>query len=190
MLARGSAAAGSREFRGSREESAAWIEALVSKVLASLSEFHGGAAAFAIPTASLIIITALTYTFKMLKAMGLLALLLSLGVIEISICAALLPFRWQGAHVTSSWADALFLLASFMSFTLLAIGVVGFVSPRTVQDYALRQNTKWFPANPFLEWMNTANYIRFIRIIGLMAYILGLFAVFLLLKIFQETVFI
>jgi hypothetical protein len=77
-----------------------------------------------------------------------------------------------------------------MSFTLVAIGAVCFVSPKTAQHYALKQNSKWLPQNPFLPWMKTAKYLWFLRFIGIFVFIVGSCGAFVLVKEMWETVFI
>jgi nitric oxide reductase large subunit len=125
----------------------------------------------------------------MLKRAALVALLLILAVVEIYVCAVLLPFRGH-IYTVALVSDAFLLPAIFLSCTLVALGVVSFVSPEALQAYALRQNSKWFPTNPFLEWMNTANYIRFLRFTGIVVYSAGLFAAYVLIKRLGETAFI
>jgi hypothetical protein len=49
--------------------------------------------------------------------------------------------------------DALFLVAIFLSFMLVAIGAVCLALPRTMRDYEVQQVSKHFPQSPFLEWM-------------------------------------
>ena len=126
----------------------------------------------------------------MLKRTAFLALLLFLAAIELYVCAALLPYRWHGEDIVCPVCEGLLIISIFMSDILVAIGAWSFVSPEALQDYALRQNSKWFPTNPFLEWMKTANYIRFLRFLGIVVYSAGLFAAFILLKRLFETVFI
>ena len=127
----------------------------------------------------------------MLKRATLVSLLVLLGVLEIYICAALFPgFHSRAQMEPQHWSEGLLLPAIFMNCVVVAIGVVSFVSPEAVQDYAVRQNSKWFPGNPFLNWMKTANYIRFIRVIGMVVYMAGLFAAFVLLKELAEIAFI
>ena len=137
-----------------------------------------------------ILIRELTYTLEMLKRAGLVALLLSLAVLEIYVCAAAFPVHRQWAYTPSRLEEGLVLLSVFMSCTLVAIGMASFIAPKALQDYAVRQNSKWFPTNPLLDWMKTAEYIRFLRVIGIVAYVAGLFAAFILLKHISETTFI
>jgi hypothetical protein len=131
-----------------------------------------------------------TYTIEMLKRAALVALLLLLAVFEIYVCATFLPFHRRETNTAPSTGDGLLAPALLMSFVLVTIGVVSFVSPEALQDYALRQNAKWFPTNPFLDWMKTTDYVRFLRFIGLAVYIASLFAAYVLLKRFWQTVFI
>jgi len=126
----------------------------------------------------------------MLKRTAFFALLLFLGAIELYVCAALLPYRWHGEDIACPVCGDLLQISILMSITLVAIGAWSFVSPEELQDYALRQNSKWFPTNPFLEWMKTPNYIRFLRFTGIVVYSAGLFAAFILVKRLFETVFI
>jgi nitric oxide reductase large subunit len=124
------------------------------------------------------------------KKAALLALLLFVATLELYVCAAFMPFHWRGPDLDSPVSGGLFLLAIFMSVTLIALGVVCFVSPDTVQGYALKQNSKWFPANPFLGWMKTVEYLRLLRLIGFVVFVAGLLAAFVLLKRLGETAFI
>jgi len=109
-----------------------------------------------------------------------------------STCAvtALTRTFGQFLYIAYPGSNGLFLLAVFMSFTLVAMGAVCFVSPKTAQDYALKQNSKWLPQNPFLHWMKTAKYLWFLRFIGIFVFIAGSFAAFVLVKEMLETVFI
>ena len=112
------------------------------------------------------------YTVEMTKRVALLALLFSLALLEIYVCTTFLPLHRQHTYVTSAISDGLFLLAIFMSFTLVAIGAVCFVSPSTMQDYALKQNREHFSTNPFLDWMKTVNYLGFLRFIGIIVFVI------------------
>ena len=116
-------------------------------------------------------------------------MLAALVLLETYVCTALFPYH-RHTYIAYPGSDGLFLLAVFMSFTLMAIGAVYFVSPKTAQDYALKQNSKWLPQNPFLHWMETAKYLWFLRFIGIFVFIAGLCAAFVLLKEMWETVFI
>ena len=126
----------------------------------------------------------------MVKKAALLALLLFVAALELYACAAFMPFHWRGPDMNSPVGDDLSLLAIFMSVTLIALGVVCFVSPETVQGYAVRQDNKWFPTNPFLGWMKTVEYLRLLRLIGFVVFVAGLLAAFVLLKRLGETAFI
>jgi len=126
----------------------------------------------------------------MLKKAALGAVLLLLAASELYLCTVFMPFHRQESYPDFRAGDGLCLLAIFMSFVLVAAGASGFVSPEALQDYALRQNSKWFPKNPFMNWMKTASYVRFLRLVGIIVYIAGLFAVFVLLKRLCETAFI
>jgi uncharacterized membrane protein len=126
----------------------------------------------------------------MTKRVALVALLFSLALLEIYVCTTFLPLHRQHTYATSAISDGLFLLAIFMSFTLVAIGAVCFVSPSTMQDYATKQNREHFSTNPFLDWMKTVNYLGFLRFIGIIVFVAGIFAAFVLLKRLWETAFI
>jgi hypothetical protein len=130
------------------------------------------------------------YTVEMMKRAALVALLFSLALFEIYVCMAFLSFHRQETYAASMINDGLFFLAIFLSFTLVAIGAICFVLPSTMQDYALKQNHERFSTNPFLDWMKTANYLRFLRFIGIVAFVAGIFAAFVLLKRLWETAFI
>jgi hypothetical protein len=125
----------------------------------------------------------------MLQRVALVAVLAALVLLETYVSAALFPFH-RHTYIAYPGSNGLFLLAVFMSFTLVAIGAVCFVSPKTAQDYALKQNSKWLPQNPFLHWMKTAKYLWFLRFIGIFVFIAGSFAAFVLVKEMLETVFI
>jgi len=125
----------------------------------------------------------------MLKKGTLVAVLAALVLLETYVSTRLFPFH-RHTYIAYPGSNGLFLLAVFMSFTLVAIGAVCFVSPKTAQDYALKQNSKWLPQNPFLHWMNTAKYLSFLRFIGIFVFIAGSSTAFVLVKEMLETVFI
>jgi hypothetical protein len=120
---------------------------------------------------------------------ALVAVLAALVLVETYVSAALFPFH-RHTYIAYPGSNGVFLLAIFMSFTLVAIGAVCFVSPKTAQDYALKQSSKWLPQNPFLHWMRTAKYLWFLRFIGIFVFIAGSLAAFVLVKEMLETVFI
>jgi hypothetical protein len=125
----------------------------------------------------------------MLQKGALVAVLVALALLETYVSAALFPFH-RHTYMAYPGSNGLFLLAVFMSFTLVAIGAVCFVSPKTAQDYALKQNSKWLPQNPFLHWMKTVKYLWFLRFVGVFVFIAGSCAAFVLVKEMWETVFI
>jgi hypothetical protein len=118
------------------------------------------------------------------------ALLVLLALLEVYLCVALFPFHRRETYTGSKVNDALFPVAFFLSVVLVAIGTVCFVSPTTMQDYAVKQSRERFPSNPFLNWMRTVGYVRFLRFIGMVAFVAGVFAAFALLKLLWETAFI
>jgi hypothetical protein len=86
--------------------------------------------------------------------------------------------------------DVLFSVAIFLSFTLVTMGVVCLTSPGTVRDYEVQLVNKHFPRSPWLEWMKTEKYLRFLRLLGIVVSCLGALLAFVLLKRLWETVFI
>ena len=124
----------------------------------------------------------------MLKRTALFVLLFPIAALELYVCASLLPYHWRGT--TSSVSAALCLLAIVASFTLVASGAIGFVSPESIQNFRLTRNRTLFPAKAFREPIKTASYIRFLRFAALVAYIAGIFLAFLFVKRLFEIVFI
>ena len=124
----------------------------------------------------------------MLKRTALFVLLFPIAALELYVCIPLLPYRWRGT--TSSVSAALCLLAIVASFTLVASGAIGFVSPESIQNFRLTRNRTLFPANAFRDPIKTASYLRFLRFAGLLAFIVGIFLAFLFVKRFFELVFI
>lgn len=67
----------------------------------------------------------------------------------------------------------------------LAVGIAALWWPEKIQEYALSFYTnakglaKW---NPFLKWMQTSSYIVSLRIIGVLAILVALVALYVLVK--------
>ena len=81
--------------------------------------------------------------------------------------------------------------ALFMSLTLTLEGVSCLLWPRVIQEYALKQNTKWTSRlNPFLEWMKTAQYLTYLRIMGGVILGMGVILTAIFMKKWYESWFI
>jgi nitric oxide reductase large subunit len=58
-------------------------------------------------------------------------------------------------------------VALFMSLTLLLVGMSCLFWPQAIQSYSLKRNTTWLVGrNPFLDWMKTPQYLKYLRIMG------------------------
>jgi hypothetical protein len=63
----------------------------------------------------------------------------------------------------------------FCSFAF-TVGLIALVWPEKMQRYALKRNTKfYFWPNPFLGWMKTSGYIVYLRFMGIVFLLVGLF---------------
>lgn len=82
------------------------------------------------------------------------------------------------------------LLALFASLTLLLVGVSCLFWPQAIQDYALKQNTRWVKRNPFLEWMETPQYLKYLRIMGGVILGIAVFLTIIFMKKWFESWFI
>jgi hypothetical protein len=78
----------------------------------------------------------------------------------------------------------------FMSVNLLLIGASCLLSPRAVQDYALKHTINWWRKNSSPEWVNTPQYLRFLRFIGGALFVAGTLATIIFMKKWFESWFI
>ena len=68
-----------------------------------------------------------------------------------------------------------------------AVGVISLLWPEKIQEYALNlyTNAKGLAGwNPFLKWMQTSGYIVSLRLVGALAILAGLFALYDLVRRF------
>ena len=83
------------------------------------------------------------------------------------------------------------LVALFMSLTLLLVGMSCLFWPRAIQEYALKRNTTWSVGrNPFLEWMKTPQYLKYLRIMGAVILAIAAFLTIIFAKKWFDSWFI
>jgi hypothetical protein len=74
-----------------------------------------------------------------------------------------------------------YLIPILTGVIFLIIGVACLVWPEKIQEYGLKQSAHGLGKyNPFLNWMETRNYLLTLRIIGVMVIIVFLLLVYLL----------
>ena len=81
--------------------------------------------------------------------------------------------------------------ALFISITLLLVGISCLSWPQTIQAYALKQNPKWWVRrNPFQEWMQTPQYVTYLRLMGGAVMGMAVFLTIIFVKKLLEMLFI
>ena len=67
-------------------------------------------------------------------------------------------------------------MVTVFCFFSLTVGLIALVWPEKMQTYALKRSTKfYFLPNPFLGWMKTSGYIVYLRLMGIVFLLVGLF---------------
>jgi hypothetical protein len=83
-----------------------------------------------------------------------------------------------------SMTQAQLIVAVVVCFFLLAFGLLSLVSPERLQRYALKRCTRYyFWPNPFLDWMKTRSYLVYLRVMGGVSLLAGLFVLLLTLSV-------
>jgi len=86
-----------------------------------------------------------------------------------------------------SLSDGLIFIVFLLSLTPLIVGLSCLLCAEEIQGYALRFNTK---SNPFLKWVKTPQYVRYLRILGSMAICTSIPLTIIFAKKWFETWFI
>jgi len=80
--------------------------------------------------------------------------------------------------------------ALFLSLTLTVLGLWCLLRPKTMQGYALKHSAKRWLKNSSLEWMNTTQYLRYLRLMGSVMFIVGTWVTIIFAKKCVESLFI